>query len=79
MVRREQWEKIINRLENFRAVPIWESGNSVISLLIVSLLANSSAVPELLYPLHTSRLAVHLIPATRHPEASHANLQSIST
>jgi hypothetical protein len=30
MVRREQWEKIINRLENFRAVPIWESGNSVI-------------------------------------------------
>jgi len=28
---------------------------------------------EFLYPLHTSQLAIHLTPATRHPEASHAN------
>jgi hypothetical protein len=31
------------------------------------------ALPELLYPLQTSRLAIHLIPATRHPEENHAN------
>ena len=28
MVRREQWEKIKNRLENFRAVPKWEVGDA---------------------------------------------------
>ena len=35
--------------------------------------------PELLYPLHTWRLAIHLTPATRHPEASHANCKVFDT
>jgi hypothetical protein len=36
---------------------------------------NNSPIPfsELLYLLQTSRFAIHLTPATCHPEASHAN------
>ncbi len=35
----------------------------------------SRASPELLYPLQTPRLAIHLTPAMLHPEASHANCE----
>jgi transcriptional regulator with XRE-family HTH domain len=35
--------------------------------------------PKLLYPLHTSRLSIHVTPATRHPEASHANCKYFGT
>jgi hypothetical protein len=47
------------------------SNHSITNLRIYQILVR--AFPELVYPLHTSRLAIHLTPATRYPEAGHAN------